>query len=262
MIKSIVVDDVQAVRQTIKANIRDYCDDLVEVIGEAFDVNSAIEEINRLKPQLVFMDIQFEYTDGKEGFDVLKHFGQEVPFEVIFITDYGQNANYLTQAIEVAAVGFVPKPIDKELLIKYVERAKERIDRNETGKSPRVLLENQSKEQLSQEQSIGINCVNSKLKFVKIANIIYFHAKEGLVQVITTTETLNTDRTLNRFSEILSKYHFFRIHHGDFINLHHVSEYQEGQQTIRMKNNTILKIADRRVNDFNLALNQMGNIIL
>jgi two-component system LytT family response regulator len=263
MIKSIVVDDVQSVRQTIKSMLRDYCNDLVEVVGEAFDVSSAIEEINRLKPQLVFMDIQFDHTDGNEGFDVLKYFEEAIPFEVIFITDYYRNADYLVQALEVAAVGFVSKPIEKEKLIKYIQRAKERIDLNEIGKSPQVLLENQTIKEHSQEQTIGINCVGGKLKFVRIADIIYCQAKDGLVQVITTSSVLNTDRTLDRFGEILPKNHFFRIHHNCLVNLYHVKEYISGgdSKKVHMSNNVFREIATRRVNDFLAALHKIGTII-
>jgi two-component system, LytTR family, response regulator len=254
MIKCIVVDDVQAVRQTTKSMIRDYCSDLLEVVGEAYDMDSAIKEIKRLDPQLVFMDIKFEYTDGKEGFDVLKYFGQTIPFEVIFITDYSRNADYLIQCIEVAAVGFVPKPIDKELLLKYVLRAKGRIDMNDIGKSPQVLVENKNKQQHSQEQEMGINSIGGTLKKARIADILYLEADEKLVKVITIAKDFHTDRTLKRFGEILKDYGFFRIHHGHLINIKHVKEYNSREKTVLMSNGKVLLIAKRRIDDFEKAM--------
>lgn len=131
IMKAVIVDDVELTRNTTRQMLEAFCEDDVEVIGEAESVTAAIKIINQLKPDLVFMDLDLgagrEVSDpntlqaGKSGFDVLNAFDLPLPFEVIFVTAY---QGYAIEAFELAAIGYVLKPLSPAKLIKYVERAK------------------------------------------------------------------------------------------------------------------------------------------
>jgi two-component system, LytTR family, response regulator len=228
--------------------LTEFCGDQITVIGEADGVKSGIEKIKELTPQLVFLDIQLGIGTG---FDILSRFPQPTPFEVIFVTDYQE---YAVRAFEVAAVGFVPKPISIELLQKYVGRAVERISLNETGKSTKILLENHQKHQNhqeSQEQTLTIPLSGGKLRFIRIADIVYCQAmaKESVI-VTAQKERVTTTRGIGRLGELLDAFGFHLIHGSFLVNEKHIHEYDKDDQKVRMSNGQRLDVSDRKRNEF------------
>jgi two-component system LytT family response regulator len=76
-----IVDDVAQARATLKEDLAAYCPDL-EIIGEADGVVTGSKLLNKIKPDVVFLDIQLQ--DGT-GFDILEILG-DISFQVIFTT--------------------------------------------------------------------------------------------------------------------------------------------------------------------------------
>jgi two-component system, LytTR family, response regulator len=243
MIKSLIIDDLADVRETLNIMLTEFCGDQITVIGEADGVKSGIEKIEKLKPQLVFLDINLGIGTG---FDILSRFPQPAPFEVIFVTDYQE---FAVRAFEVAAVGFVPKPISIELLQKYVGRAVERISLNETGKSTKILLENHQKR--DQEQTLSIPLSGGKLRFIRIADIIYCQAmaKESVI-ITAQKERITTTRGVGKLGELLDAFGFHLIHGSFLVNEKHIHEYDKDDQKVRMSNGQKLDVSDRKRNDF------------
>ncbi|MFM8243869.1 MAG: LytR/AlgR family response regulator transcription factor, partial [Crocinitomicaceae bacterium] len=87
MKKILIIDDEKPTRELIKRMIDSFGFD-VEIFIEGENVKSGVESINRIQPDLVFLDIQM--PDGN-GFDVLKSVDQ-INFEVIFITAFQEYA--------------------------------------------------------------------------------------------------------------------------------------------------------------------------
>jgi len=69
MIKTIIVDDVKANRDSLELLINKYCPTL-EVKGKAESIDEAVEVIKKEKPDLVFLDIEMP---GGTGFDLLEN---------------------------------------------------------------------------------------------------------------------------------------------------------------------------------------------
>mgnify|MGYP001796742760 FL=1 len=112
MKKVLIADDEKAGRILIKEFLEDYPD--LVLIAEVNNGVDAINEINRFKPDLVFLDIQMP---GKTGFEVLNHL-EEIP-NIIFSTAYDE---YALKAFEVHAVDYLLKPYTKERFRTAVER--------------------------------------------------------------------------------------------------------------------------------------------
>src|SRR5258705_10026789 len=90
----------------------------VEVIGEAKDGLEAVTEIERLKPDLVFLDVQMP---GLDGFETLKALSPELPLPlIIFVTGFHEHA---MAAFDANAIAYLLKPIEPERLREMVERA-------------------------------------------------------------------------------------------------------------------------------------------
>ena len=110
----LVVDDEPIARAGLKAALSGF--DWIEVVGEAADGQSAVQAIDTLKPELVFLDVQMP---GLLGTDVLRHIDHR-PF-VIFTTAYSQHA---VTAFELGAVDYLMKPFGPARLAAAMERVR------------------------------------------------------------------------------------------------------------------------------------------
>src|SRR5580765_6113568 len=110
MIKAIIIDDEVHCVDTLSILLTDYCPE-VEIMEKCMSARKGLEAIERLKPELVFLDIEMPIMNG---FELLEQF-KEIPFSVIFTTSYDQ---YAIKAIRFSALDYLLKPIDpKELMI-------------------------------------------------------------------------------------------------------------------------------------------------
>ena len=104
--KALVIDDERLARKELISLLNDY--PKIEIVGEAMNADDAIEKINALRPDLLFLDIQMP---GKNGFELLESL--DVTPKVIFTTAYDE---YALKAFEVSALDYLLKPIRKERL--------------------------------------------------------------------------------------------------------------------------------------------------
>jgi two-component system LytT family response regulator len=110
MIKAILIDDEVHCLDTLNILLSDYCTD-VQVLEQCTSAKKGLTAIDKLNPQLVFLDIEMPMMNG---FELLEQFN-EIPFAVIFTTSYDQ---YAIKAIRFSALDYLLKPIDpKELII-------------------------------------------------------------------------------------------------------------------------------------------------
>ncbi len=117
-LKTVLVDDEPLALDLIRACLRDFAE--IDIVAECRNGEEAIETTVRLKPDLMFLDIQMP---GKNGFEVVKALQEEVMPMVVFITTYPQ---YALDAFDLHAVDYIPKPLDEERLHRAVQRAIER----------------------------------------------------------------------------------------------------------------------------------------
>jgi two-component system, LytTR family, response regulator len=118
MVRALVVDDEKFSRVSLKKLLKAYPQ--IEVIDEATDGIKAIERIEALKPDLVFLDIQMP---GLNGFEVLRSVTLDPKPQVVFVTAYDK---YAVKAFEVSAVDYLLKPIDADRLSVTMKRVFER----------------------------------------------------------------------------------------------------------------------------------------
>jgi two-component system, LytTR family, response regulator len=99
--RALIVEDERLARNELRRMLQGFSD--IEIVGEAQDVDEAVERIGRLHPDLVFLDVQIP---GGDGFEVLERL-DSVPL-VIFTTAYDK---YALKAFEVSALDYLVKPI-------------------------------------------------------------------------------------------------------------------------------------------------------
>ena len=104
ILKTLIIDDEKAARETLKNYAEKYCKG-IEIAGEAFDVPSAIALILKEKPDLIFLDVEMPFGNAFDVLEKTSHLG----YETIFITAYSE---YAIQAINFSAAYYILKPVD------------------------------------------------------------------------------------------------------------------------------------------------------
>ena len=87
MLKAVIIDDESNARESI-ANLSRLTNSEIEIVGEADGVKTGLAVIVKMKPDLVFLDIQLE--DGT-GFELLEQI-EKIEFHIIFITAFNEYA--------------------------------------------------------------------------------------------------------------------------------------------------------------------------
>src|SRR5688572_720271 len=107
MLRTLLVDDEPPARDSLRRLLKEHHD--VECVGEATNGVEALEKIDELAPDLVFLDIQMPEMDGLEVAACMKTSGPAV----IFATAFDEHA---IRAFDLAAVDYLLKPIKKDRL--------------------------------------------------------------------------------------------------------------------------------------------------
>jgi two-component system LytT family response regulator len=118
-IRALIVDDEPLAREWVRSAVAE--DPELEVLGECGDGFEAAEAIRRLKPDLVFLDVQMP---GLDGFGVLEALTPEEIPAVVFVTAFDQ---YAVRAFEAQAVDYLMKPFSKERVEEAVRRVRELV---------------------------------------------------------------------------------------------------------------------------------------
>lgn len=207
MKKVLVADDEEAGRKLIREYLQ-YYPNLI-LISEVNNGVDAITEINRFKPDLVFLDIQMP---GKTGFEVLP-FLEEIP-QIIFSTAYDQ---YALQAFEVHAVDYLLKPYTRERFGKAIERL-ETSEKNIGGLAQSIIME---KGDYPERVLVHLN---KKLITIAVDDIVRIEAYGDYSKLHTNTTIFVSNYGISGLESKLNPNLFKRVHRSSIINLSKVKE--------------------------------------
>ncbi len=110
-IGTLIIDDEWLIRLELRRMLSQYPN--IDVVGEAANLNEAVQAVKELKPDLVFLDIQMP---GGSGFDFLEQV--EINFKIIFVTAYTQ---HFARATKYQAIDYLLKPISQERLARAMQ---------------------------------------------------------------------------------------------------------------------------------------------
>jgi DNA-binding LytR/AlgR family response regulator len=192
--------------------------DEVTVIGEARDGLEAIEKIEELLPDLLFLDVEMP---GVKGFEVLRSIPPEIPVPlVIFTTGYDQHA---LAAFEANALAYLLKPIESERLSVALDRARKLCAQpaekeNEqqriaqvTNNAPRMLRH--------------IVCrKHGRALLVPSEDVLWFQVQDGIVRATTPTDSFWVNYQLAELEAALPSEQFFRARREVLVNMARIRE--------------------------------------
>ena len=204
----LVVDDEALARRNLTLLLRNDPD--IASVTECGSGLEAIKEIRRLRPDLVFLDVQMPECDG---FDVLELLGADMPETVIFVTAYDA---YALRAFEAGALDYLLKPFDDARFHRALARAKEKVTRYAS----------------TQRRSVSRIAVKSRNQtlFINVADIDWIEAASYYACIHVGADTHILRRTLQELEQELDERIFARIHRSIIVNLDRVRglELQDG----------------------------------
>ena len=210
--RTLLVDDETAARDRLRRLLRVHTD--IEIVGEASNGLAAIQQINALHPELVFLDIQMP---GVDGFHVLREIDvDELPL-VIFATGFEEHA---LRAFRESALAYLLKPIDTEQLRIAVERAL-RLQGSQQNAS-------EAKKRASSVAAASPMCVNligRKLHhcfLLRPEDILWISIEDSTVWARTATDSYWLNQSFGALEEGLAAVSFFRARRDVLVNLKHV----------------------------------------
>jgi DNA-binding LytR/AlgR family response regulator len=122
-LRIVIADDERPARSFLAAILRTFDD--VEIVGEAANGMEAVEQIESKRPDLALLDLQMPEIDGLGVVRLLRK--NRTPL-IAFVTAYDQ---YAVRAFEMNAVDYVLKPVEAGRLRQTIERARERLERED-----------------------------------------------------------------------------------------------------------------------------------
>ncbi|GIW45156.1 MAG: DNA-binding response regulator [Candidatus Binatia bacterium] len=211
MIRALIVDDEKLARDRLQGFLRDFAD--VEIVGSAKNGPQAIQAIEALKPDVVFLDVQMP---GVDGFGVLKAV-QHRP-QVVFATAYDQ---YAIRAFEVCAVDYLLKPVSRERLTETMRRVRDRLAQHAPPPAIEDILaaiearERRYLHQVPVQRGRNILVLSAE-------QVLWFEVEDRIVFAYVDGDRFMTNFTLRELEERLDPNVFFRAHKSRLVNLQHV----------------------------------------
>ena len=215
MYQTVIIDDDplarRGLRRILEQNFKE-----VEILGEADSVASGLSLINKVDPELVFLDI--EMPDGT-GFSLLEKL-PGMNFRVVFTSSY---SDYAITAFRYSAFDYLVKPV----MIENVRATLSRINEIPVLKEPERIevLKRNLNPNGNDDQTIALPEING-YTIVKVNDIVRCEGERNYSRIYfkNGTSTL-ISRTLLDFDNLLVRHGFFRIHRSHLISLKNVNRY-------------------------------------
>lgn len=222
-----IVDDEKLARDLLREYLENFPD--IELVAECEQGTDAVEKIDNLKPDIVFLDVQMP---GMTGFDVLEDIEHE-PY-VIFTTAYDQ---YAIKAFEKNAVDYLLKPLDEERFRTSVNRALKRKSLEHSTLED--LLQSIRSERKGPFDSHIFVQKSEKLFNLPVEEIVYLEASGDYTIITTKSDQFVSSSGIGKLEEILNPEVFIRVHRSTIVNVNFLKEIERhfnGGMVVKMQN--------------------------
>jgi two-component system LytT family response regulator len=256
-IRALIVDDELRARKGIRARLADYPN--IQVIGECSSGHEAIDSINALTPDLLFLDIQMPELNG---FDVLRDISVSPMPVVIFVTAYDQ---YAIKAFKFHAFDYLLKPISENRFGEALSHVAVELDRRMLHSYPEKLKAMMSdylrmigKEQEQEKQSISASAhrrsylqrlmikTTNDITVVPTDEILWIESAGDLVFIHTRGKKHVYRKTMIDLAAELDTKKFIRIHRSAIVNIEKIKSLRpisHGDFEIHLENEIALRLS-------------------
>ena len=220
-LRTLIVDDEPIARRVLRDELAAFVD--VEVAGEADNGNDALAEIIRLRPDLVFLDL--EMPSGG-GFEVIRRLPEDALPIVVIVTAYDQHA---IRAFDAGALDYLLKPVRRERLERALDRARSlRGKVGEVAESLAHLSESAGGSTARGRKIVGRN--GSEYYLLDLDDVLAFQAEREIVWIVTARQRYMATQTLRGMAERLRGSVFQRVHRNALVNVKPRPEDEPAEQ--------------------------------
>jgi two-component system LytT family response regulator/two-component system response regulator LytT len=216
-LRALVADDERLARDELCFQLEQV--EGVTVAGQAENGVEALDLLKRLRPDVIFLDIQMP---GLGGFDVARRIVAEgIESHVVFVTAFDQHA---VEAFEVNAVDYLLKPVEPARLEQALQRVRRRIEADEPlnehlDKIVRLIGDRQQR-----RGQIAVK-VGERFLLVQADEVIYASLNEDTISVVTGhVAGTSSCRTLDELQATLDPDVFWRVHRSHLVNINKIKE--------------------------------------
>jgi two-component system LytT family response regulator len=226
--RCVIVDDEKLARDLLREFLEPFPD--MEIVGEAANGPDAVALIDKVKPDLLFLDVQMP---GMTGFDVLDEIEHE-PY-VIFITAYDQ---YAIQAFEKNAVDYLLKPLDEERFKLAIDRALKRKKLEEGRLEDLLGSMRPARAPRSYDSHVFVQ-KSEKLFNLPVDEITHLEASGDYTIISTKNDQFVSSSGIGKLEELMNPDIFIRVHRSTIINVNYLKEIERhfnGGMVVKMQN--------------------------
>lgn len=246
-IQVLIVDDEPLARQRLADLISNA--ESLELLGMATNGKEAVESIDNLDPDLVFLDVQMP---GMTGMDVVRKIGADSMPTTIFVTAYDQHA---VDAFELAAIDYLLKPFEDSRFFAAVDRAIETIRLSKIDVIQRQLtgLLNGDTQpakgaKLTYLQRIPVDS-RGQIRIVSVDDVDFISSDGPYAEVHAGNDTFVIRERMQSLEEQLDPTVFARIHRSTIVRLDCIETLLVaggGDYAVKLKDGRKLKVSRNR----------------
>jgi two-component system, LytTR family, response regulator len=243
---ALLVDDEAPARARLRQLLSERAD--LTIVGEAEDGVQAVERIQALTPDVVFLDIQMP---GCSGLEVAASLGQPRP-AIIFCTAFDQHA---VDAFELQAVDYLLKPVTRARLDAAIARVARPAPAPATPQPPPAAEDDGAGDATAEAALPGgpparfLARRGARYLVVPVADVVAFSFDDGQTRLHTATEQLLMQPTLAQLLRRLDGGRFFQISRSVVVHLDAIREakpHTDGTGQLVLSNGTMVEVSRRR----------------
>ena len=213
MLTTVITDDEPLARDELAYLLKDFPD--IEILGTAGNGLEAVELIQKLEPDLAFLDVQMPGLDGLGVVRRLREKGVELP-HIIFATAFDQ---YAVEAFHLEAMDYLLKPVERQRLAETLERARRVIQERQKLPVPEPPAQTEPCRTKLLVRKDNRNFI------VDAGEMIYATIDNGQITLVTThVEGQSNYRTLEELQADLDRDTFWRVHRSYLVNVNRIRE--------------------------------------
>jgi two-component system LytT family response regulator len=234
---AVILDDEQDSIKILQLEIERHCP-VIKKIHTYSSPLMAIEDIPKIAPHIVFIDIEMP---GINGFELLERLSP-LQFNVIFVTAFNQ---YAIRAFRFNALDYLLKPVDVDELKIAVSKAEKQPIPNKTQ-----LIQAEQQVKGTIVTKIALSSSNG-ITFIDLNDIVYVEANNNYSKIfLANSSTYLLSKTLKDTQDILEESHFLRIHRQYIVNLNSVKHFNKNEGLITLDTKIQLPIVKNQYEKF------------
>ncbi|WP_428911686.1 LytR/AlgR family response regulator transcription factor [Niallia sp. Krafla_26] len=203
-ISTIVVDDEPYNREELIYLLQAYSS--IQIVGEADSGEACVMQAIQKQPDLIFLDVEMPAMNGLQVAEILNELKK--PPLIVFATAFPE---FAVQAFRYEAIDYLLKPYDEDQLHQTIQRIEKRI-----------FPTDDADRDLGTANKLGVEN-DGEVVYLDPNDILYIYSEEKRVNIVTSTQSFETKKTLKDLELRLSTYPFFRTHKSYLVNLHYIT---------------------------------------